>query len=441
MNILQINTADQGGGAEGSARGLFQRYRELGHNSWLAVGRKHSQDQNIQEIPRPAVKNPLRRICQLAAVATRAAEGNLPGARRLSRCLERLASAERWLDWLAGREEMDFPGCQQLLSLWPAPPDIIHCHNLHGWYFDLRVLPELSQQAPLILNLRDTWTMTGHCAYFMDCERWKTGCGQCPRLQVYPACRKDATADNWRRKADIYARSRLHITAPSQWLLDQARQSMLTAASYRCIPNGINTAIFQPGDRQEARQKLDLPSGVDIVMFAAAARHSVFKDPETLEAALLQFAARRPDALLLGVGMKKPGRSLRNVNLRCIPYVSDPARLAAYYQAADVFIHTAKAEAFGKTITEAMACGTPTVASEVGGIPEQVINGKTGWLCKPENPTEMADKIAQLLAENHDAKQTWRQNAAEQGKKFSLERQTAAFLDWYQELVAEQRRV
>ena len=72
-----------------------------------------------------------------------------------------------------GFENFNYPGTWKLLNLPPKPPTIVHCHNLHGFYFDLRFLPRLSQQIPVILNLRDTWLLTGHCAHFMDCERWK----------------------------------------------------------------------------------------------------------------------------------------------------------------------------------------------------------------------------------------------------------------------------
>jgi glycosyltransferase involved in cell wall biosynthesis len=434
VNILQINTADRGGGAEGSALGLFQRYRELGHGSWLAVGRNYSNDPDVLEIPRLPARGMSRRLLQMAAEIARASDPALPGARRLARCLDRLASPQRLADWRAGREEMDFPGCRQILKTCPAPPDVIHCHNLHGWYFDLRILPELSRQAPLILNLRDTWTMTGHCAYFMDCNRWKSGCGQCPRLDVYPACRRDATAGNWRRKAEIYAATRLHVTAPSQWLVDQARQSMLKATDYKVIPNGIDTTVFRPGDQPAARRELGLPTTTPIVMFAAAARHSVFKDPQTLQEAIRLTAARMPDLLFVCVGMKNPIAALRQVNLRCVPFVSQPRQLASYYQAADVFVHTAKAEAFGKTITEAMACGTPVAATAVGGIPEQIIDGETGSLCSPGNPQELAAKIIYLLSDRPENQLHRRVAAAQRGQEFSLQRQTEAFLDWYEEL-------
>jgi glycosyltransferase involved in cell wall biosynthesis len=128
-----------------------------------------------------------------------------------------------------------------------------------GRYFDLRWLPWLSRQLPVILNLRDTWALSGHCAGFQGCERWKTGCGRCPDLDIYPPLERDTTAANWSRKARIYARSRLYVTAPSQWMMDQIAQSMLHAAKSKLISNGIDIETFRPADRDYARRALDLP--------------------------------------------------------------------------------------------------------------------------------------------------------------------------------------
>lgn len=435
MNILQVNTADRGGGAEGSAWNLFRAYRERGHESWMAVGRKDSDDPHIVEIPRKHTAGP-GAVLRWFADRLRAME-RLPKAEAIARRLDILADPARRHDWIRGIEDFNFPGTANLLELPPEPPDILHCHNLHGGYFDLRALPDLSQRLPVILNLRDTWLLTGHCGYFIECDHWRQGCGNCPDLQRYPPVRRDATALNWQRKADIYRRAKLYVTAPSRWLLDRARESMLNAREYRLIPNGIDTAVFRPGDRRQARQRLGLPPDRPIVLFAAASRRNVYKDPETMVGAVQAVGARESGRPLLFVSLgRRPPRHLHDVPIRAIPFQRDPAAVADYYRAADVFVHTARAEAFGKTATEAMACGTPVVASRVGGLPEQVIHGKTGLLVPVNDPQALADAVM-LLLEDAQRRNAMAAAAAQQGARFSLTRQTDAFLTWYEDVLTD----
>ena len=429
MNILQINTADKGGGAEGSAYNLMRSFREAGHNSWLAVGTKYRDDNDIFEIPRNAPNHFLQ---TLADVVRRLDKRGVNGARRLARIIDRLANPARLREWQNGLEEFEFPGCRRLLDILPAAPDVIHCHNLHGWFFDLRCLKDLSRSVPVILNLRDTWPLGGHCAYFLDCEKWRNGCNGCPRLSLYPSIRKDSAAENWRRKQSIYSASRLYVTAPSKWLIEQAEQSMLNAVQYKVIPNGIDTNVFRPGDRASTRAALGIQQDATVVMFAAAAAKTAFKDQETLTKAIVEMQERQPSLSFLCVGMEVP--ALKDIhNMLHFKYIESPAKMAECYRAADIFVHTARAEAFGKTVTEAMACGTPVAATAVGGIPEQIIHGKTGLLSPLGDASSLAANAVALCA-NASA---MREACAARGSQFSLKAQTDAFLSWYNEIILD----
>ena len=433
MNILQINTADRGGGAEGSAWNLFRRYREAGHRSMMAVGQRFSDDPDVVEIPRecPWPGRPVLALSNLLRKANRTVRGMYP----LTRTLDRMASPKRLRQFLAGLDEDDFPGCRRILEHLPWTPDIIHCHNLHGWYFDLNALIPMAAAAPVILNLRDTWALTGHCAYFMDCTHWETGCGNCPNLRAYPPCLKDRTRDNLRRKTEILLKARVHLTAPSRWLADQAARSAIHDLDCTVIPNGIDTECFSPHDCAAARNALGLPLDSPVVMFVAAARRSVFKDTGTLQTAMELLAEQRHDVHFLCVGITPPHTPVKD-RLHCTGYISSPSRMADCYRAADVFWHAAKAEAFGKTVTEAMACGTPVVASNVGGIPEQILSGKTGFLAA--TPDDFVRHTLTLL--DTDSPQPFREAAARRGAQFSLDRQAAMFLDWYEQLIRNDHR-
>lgn len=154
---------------------------------------------------------------------------------------------------------------------------------------------------------------------------------------------------------------------------------------------------------------------------------------------MLKVAAQKPETLFICIGSKAPLPALQRLHLLSVPYMQLPAMLADYYRAADVFVHTARAEAFGKTITEAMACATPVAATNIGGIPEQVLPGKTGFLAEPENAEEMTAAVLRILEMPPEEKARMDRDAASQGEKYPLHRQGEQLLGWYREIYARHR--
>ena len=137
---------------------------------------------------------------------------------------------------------------------------------------------------------------------------------------------------------------------------------------------------------------------------------------------------------MLAVGENAPDETIRNAEVRFVPFQSSPERMAQYYRAADIYLHAAKSDTFPTTILEAMACGTPVIATAVGGIPEQVQDGVTGYLTPPRDPTAMAARIAELLDDPVGLQAMGAQAATVARHKFGLERMADDYLDWYQEV-------
>ena len=437
LRILHVGTVETGGGAASVAGNLVRGCRARGCQAWMAVGRRSSDDPNVfalSDDDRLAYR--LSGYTSLQTQLGRLA-GRSPGrgwgwvSRTLRLATHSRALAARW----RGTEDFDFPGTCRLLDVPPARPDIVHCHNLHGGYFDLRALRRLSRQVPTVLTLHDAWLLSGHCAHSFDCDRWTTGCGECPDLSIYPAIRRDATAANWRRKREIYAGSRLHVATPSSWLMRRVERSMLAPAIRDAcvIPNGVDLSVFHPADQPSVRRALGIAPDAAMVLLPAGRPDSPWHDREMLRAAVGAVAARTPGRglLLVTVGDGSEACGVADTLVRRVPSQADPRAMAQYYQAADVYVHAARAATFPSTILEALACGTPVVAAEVGGIPEQIQSTRTGLLVAAQDSGAMADAVVGLLSDGELRHRLGEHAAGDARVRFDLQQQVDRYLAWY----------
>ncbi|MDH4152451.1 MAG: glycosyltransferase [Nitrospira sp.] len=447
MRILQVNTADTGGGAETVAWQLMQGYRRAGHQSWMAVGKKNTESSDTYLIQHDPYRTAWSRWC--GALANRLIQLEPSGKhnRRLYQLLALgLGQPSRAFQRWQGKEDFEFPGTAGLEGIPSELPDIVHCHNLHGsWlpddgYFDLRALPGLSRRFPLVLTLHDAWMLSGHCAHSFDCERWRTGCGTCPDLMIYPSIKRDATTFNWRRKQDIFAKSKLFVATPSRWLMDKVSASMLNSGivERRVIPNGVDLTLFMPAEQQAARADLGLPQHAKILLFAAnGIRDNVWKDYRMLRNALSRMAAfmKGDPLLLLALGDEADTETVNSVTVQFIGYEQDPARVAKFYQAADLYVHAARVDTFPNTVIEAAACGTPVVATAVGGIPEQIDDGCSGLLVPAGDAESLAFHVGALLRDEGRRRAMSAEASRLAKDRFDLARQVQAYLEWYQEIL------
>jgi glycosyltransferase involved in cell wall biosynthesis len=440
--VLQVNTRDNRGGAATVAWNLHRSFRDNGLHACMAVGTKSSDDDDIFAIGNDEARGRLSRL--LLKYARRLRESGVSSGSTvwMRRALFMAGDPRRSWAILRGLENFSYPGTWRLLDLASFQPSVIHCHNLHAEYFDLRALPWLSRIAPLVLTLHDAWLLSGHCAHSLGCDRWKTGCGACPDLSIVPALAKDGTAANWRRKQRIFQSSDLYVVAPCQWMMDRVALSMLAPAIRlaRVIPNGVNLDVFRPRNKAQARLALNISPSAKVLCFVAeGARSNPFKDWHTQAAALGLLAASGSgdDLVFLAVGGDGTAPRVGPIEVRCVPYTTNPQQLALHYQASDVYVHAARAETCPLVIAEAMACGTPVVASRVGGIPEIVRHKKTGLLVDPGDAADLSSAIDVLLKDPEKAAEFGTNGAHDARDRLGLDQHVSAYLNFYSDARAD----
>lgn len=443
--ILQVTAGVTHGGASKMAVNLYEALKQRNFNSKIATGGPVLFNEDFLQIPKKTFshdKNMWESFFFSLCRKTAPLIGKIKGTGQITNILYNLGKPSCLIKNLRGIENFaNYPGTWSFFDSLDPFPNIVHCHNLHGKYFDLSILPYLSRKVPVVVTLHDEWMFTGHCAYSLDCDLWKTGCGKCPDLKRYSAIWRDTTAYNSKQKHDIYKRSKLHIATPSQWLLDRAKQSILAPAinSSHVINNGINLEIFTPGDKANARKKLSLPHDVHVVLFIASnAKKSVYKDYPTLEKAIHTIASEKKlekKVLVLVIGEMSENIYLNNVTIEFKPYIQNEL-LPSYLHAADLFVHATNSDNYPTTVLEALACGTPVVGANVGGVPEQIVEDKTGLLYRKGDYLDLANKITLLLS-NPETRDRMSYVAAKYAKEhFGIEKQMKKQVSLYENLLS-----
>src|SRR5919206_362795 len=284
------------------------------------------------------------------------------------------------------------------------------------------------KRRPIVWLLQDQWAYTGHVAYSLDCERWRHGCGSCPYLDEYPRLRRDTTASLWRLKRAVYRRSRLTIIVPSRWMLELARSSPLLARfPMHRIPHGVDTEVFRPLPKDEARRRLGLPEDRPLVLFSASDLNEPRKGLHLLEEALV----RMDDPPLLALA--GAGEIPRRVETAWLGSIGDDEVLAQAYSAADVLAVPTVADALTQTAIESIACGTPCVAFDRGGVTDVVAHLDTGYQARFGDVDDLARGLATVLEDAERFAPRCREVAE---REFSVDVQVRRYVALYEEVLA-----
>ncbi|MBJ6724074.1 glycosyltransferase family 4 protein [Geomesophilobacter sediminis] len=376
IKVLLLNTLDDAGGAARAASRLLTAVREVGVDAQMLVRRKR---------------------------------GDLPGVIGPATAFTRFVQALRpHLDALPVRLYPNSPYLNFAPAMVPdllvrkveeINPDIIHLHWIAGGFLQLETLRRLRK--PLVWTLHDSWAFTGGCHVPFECTSYREKCGKCPILGS--SREVDLSRRVWARKERALHDLPINVVAPSRWMASCAEASSLFREKrIVTLPNGVDEQLFRPIAKDAAREMLSLPQGQKLICFGAMSARDRNKGFHLLASALRELAARwggdaqlvvfgsldRVDAVDLGIRTTYRGR------------IDDDSELALLYAAADVFVLPSLMENLPYAVMEAMACGTPCVAFDQGGVPDLIEPEINGYLARCYEPEDLAKGIAWVLEDN-----------------------------------------
>lgn len=384
LRIVHLSRFDTGDGAANAAQRLHRELLRLGHDSRMFVAeiRNETEDPTVISFlpPRGLARRVRRRWRRL----------------RIARSFS-LYQHSRPAGYEAFSDDRTPHGADLIAQLPPA--DVINIHSMYQFVDYRAFLGSAPSRAPVARTLHDMSFFTGGCHISAGCEKYRERCGACPQLGSNDA--NDLSRQVWLRKRSALERvppGRLHLVTPSHWLANEGKRSTLAGnLPITVIPNGVDTEVFRPRDKEAARALLDIPQDTRVIMFVAEPITRPAKRFDVLVHALNGLTDLE-GLLLVTAGSGRPTVETRIPHLN-FGSVRNERVLSWIYNAADAVVLPSMQENFPLTILEAMACGTPVIASAVGGIPEVVKPGSTGLLFPVLDVGALREAVRHLLTE------------------------------------------
>jgi len=413
LRLLILNSEDTRGGAARAAYRLHQGLRGIGADSHMLVQVKHGDDFSVIG-PKGVlgkVLNPLRPAIDLLPV--------LAYRRRT-----RTVYYPGWLPDRIGARVRELT------------PSVLHLHWITGGFLSVRSLRRM--QVPLVWTLHDMWAFTGGCHYDAACGRYRETCGRCPVLGS--GARSDLSSWVYKRKQRAYRDLPLTVVSPSRWLAAEARSSrLLRDCPVHVIPNGLDIDQYRPIDRGLARCLLRLPPDRKLVLFGAM---SATSDPRKgfahLQPALTQLAGSWRGAPLSAVvfGASTPARP-PDLGMPAIymGMLADELTLALLYSAADVYVAPSVQENLSNTVMEALACGTPCVAFDIGGMHDMIEHRRNGYLARSFDAGELASGIRWVIEDERRWRELSERARTKVVEEFELSKIARRYLELYREVL------
>jgi len=319
--------------------------------------------------------------------------------------------------------------------------NLIHLHNLHGYYLSLGFVNFLKKMSiPVVWTLHDGWPMTGRCAYLFDCEKWKAGCGNCPDLFLYPKTFIDTSSFMWKKKKNYFSSGWNPVmVCPSQWLADRVKESYLREYQVKVIPNAVDIEVFKSKNKNTIRKKYIIPIGKKVILCLAADLADERKGVKYFFESLKYIKAKNWMVVTVGKVINYDKIKEIDFEIKQIGYIKDKNEISDIYNLADIFCISSLDDNFPTTVLEAMSCGIPIAGFDVGGIPEQVTEG-CGIMVKSKDMKALGKAMERLL-NNDEMRKKFSENCRKRVlQNYSISKFTDNYIELYNEVLKEKKQ-
>ena len=310
--------------------------------------------------------------------------------------------------------------------------DLIHLHNIHGYYLNLDFIKFLGKlDIPVVWTLHDGWALTGRCAYLFDCEKWKDGCEKCSDLNRYPKTFIDSTSFMWKKKKNYFSSGwNPVIVCPSQWLADRVKESYLKDYQVKVVPNAVDIEVFKSKNKNSIREKYGIPIRKKIILCLAADFEDERKGIKYFFESLKYITTKNWMVVTAGKVVNYDKIKEVDFEIRQMGYIKDKNEISDIYNIADIFCISSLDDNFPTTVLEALACGVPVVGFRVGGIPEQVTEG-CGIMVKSKD-IEALGKAMERLLTNDEMRRNFGENCRKRVlQNYTIEKFTDNYMKVY----------
>lgn len=382
MRVLLINTSERIGGAAIAASRLMESLRNHGIKATLLV-----RDKQTEQITVVSLEHNWRMLWKFVWERIIIWKANHFSKKNLFAV--DIANT--------GTDITSLPEFQQA--------DVIHLHWINQGMLSLKQLKKiLASGKPVVWTMHDMWPCTAICHHARECTYYQTECHNCPFIRNGEK-RKDLSYRIFRKKQELYKHRHINFVTCSHWLEEQARKSaLLCGHAITSIPNPINTNLFKPHSSKEARERVLLPQNMKLMLFGSVKITDKRKGIDYLIKACQQLAEKHPE-LKEELGVVVFGNQSQELEsilpFKVYPqdFVSNEHQLVDIYNAVDLFVTPSLEENLPNTIMEAMACGTPCVGFNVGGIPEMIDHLHNGYVAEYKSAEDFANGIYWILTD------------------------------------------